>query len=95
MTNEEIMKLAHAASWEQGLQSDDCGDCSRFDVVKFARMVAGAERESIAKMCDEMQTYWADYASTALLNGDVELSIAASGEPRAAESLARMIRERK
>jgi len=56
---------------------------------------AKAEREAITAMCDEMKTYWADYASTALLNGDVDLSNAASGEPRAAEAIARMIRERK
>lgn len=59
MTNEEIMKLAHAAGWEQGLQSDDCGDCSRFDVVKFARMVAevgcklvDAEQQASSDMAD-------------------------------------------
>lgn len=59
MTNEEIMKLAHAAGWEQGSQFDDCGDCSGFDVVKFARMVAevwckrvDAEQQDSSDMAD-------------------------------------------
>lgn len=59
MTNEEIMKLAHAAGCEQGSQFDDCGDCSRFDVVKFARMVAevgckrvDAEQQASSYMAD-------------------------------------------
>lgn len=50
MTNEEIMKMAHAAGWEQGSQFDDCGDCSRFDVVKFARMVAAAMAPTAEQM---------------------------------------------
>lgn len=54
MTNEEIMKMAHAAGWEQGSQFDDCGDCSRFDVVKFARMVAevGCKRVDAEQMAE-------------------------------------------
>jgi hypothetical protein len=52
------------------------------------------EREACAKVCDEMREHWSDYKDTALLNGDVELSNAASGEPRAAEFLAQAIRAR-
>lgn len=54
MTNDEIMKLAHAAGWQQGSQFDDCGDCSRFDVVKFARMVAevGCKRVDAEQMAE-------------------------------------------
>ena len=53
-----------------------------------------AERESCAKVCEEMAQHWADYKDTALLNGDVQLSNAASGEPRAANALAELIRSR-
>lgn len=53
-----------------------------------------AERESCAKVCEEMAQHWSDYKDTALLNGDVPLSNAASGEPRAANALAELIRAR-
>lgn len=58
-----------------------------------ARMGAEAERERCAAICDEMGEHWSAYKDTALLNGDAELSNAASGEPRAAEALARLIRD--
>ena len=51
-----------------------------------------AERERCAVICDEMQEHWCAYKDTAQLNGDIALSIAASGEPRAAEALAALIR---
>lgn len=53
-----------------------------------------AEREACAVICDEMQAHYSAYKDTALLNGDVELSNAASGEPRAAEFIAQAIRAR-
>jgi hypothetical protein len=53
-----------------------------------------AEREACAKVCDELCEHWGDYKDTALLNGDVDLSNAASGEPRAAARLATAIRAR-
>jgi hypothetical protein len=60
-------------------------------IVKLAEL---RECEACAKVCDEMGVHWSGYKDTALLNGDIELSNAASGEPRAAESLARLIRAR-
>jgi hypothetical protein len=68
----------------------------------FAKLVADAvadkaaerEREACAKVCDELGEHWGDYKDTALLNGDVDLSNAASGEPRAAARLATAIRAR-
>ena len=51
-----------------------------------------AERERCAVICDEMGEHWCAYKDTAQLNGDIALSIAASGEPRAAEALAALIR---
>ena len=58
------------------------------------RAAVAAERESCAQVCEEMAQHWADYKDTALLNGDVQLSNAASGEPRAANALAELIRSR-
>jgi hypothetical protein len=52
------------------------------------------EREACAKVCDELGEHWGDYKDTAILNGDVALSNAASGEPRAAARLAAAIRAR-
>lgn len=67
MTNGEIMKLAHAAGWQQGSQFDDCGHCSRFDVVAFARMVAAAtEAENEALRIDaECFRFWVREAAQA------------------------------
>lgn len=48
--------------------------------------------EAAVKICDEMAVHYAAYKDTALLNGDIDLSNAASGEPRAAEFLAGAIR---
>lgn len=53
-----------------------------------------AEREACASICDEMAEHWSAYKDSALLNGDVELSNTASGEPRAAAALASLIRGR-
>lgn len=63
-------------------------------VQEIQREAMELEREACAKMCDEMAEHYADYKDTALLNGDIELSNAASGEPRAAVALASLIRER-
>ena len=53
-----------------------------------------SEREACAVVCDEMAEHWAAYKDSALLNGDVDLSNAASGEPRAARAIAALIRGR-
>lgn len=53
-----------------------------------------AEREACAVICDELEQHWSDYKDTALLNGDVALSNAASGEPRAARTISAAIRAR-
>lgn len=63
-------------------------------VQEIQREAMELEREACAKVCEEMAEHYADYKDTALLNGDIELSNAASGEPRAAITLARLIRER-
>ncbi|UCV00277.1 hypothetical protein [Acidovorax radicis] len=64
------------------------------ELERFAALVAAKEREACAQVCDEMRSHYSDYKDTALLNGDVELSNAASGEPRACEFLAKAMRAR-
>jgi hypothetical protein len=51
------------------------------------------ERDRCLAICAEMEQHWSDYKDTALLNGDVDLSNAASGEPRAARAIADLIRK--
>lgn len=52
------------------------------------------EREACLTICAELHEHYSGYKDTALLNGDVELSNAASGEPRACEAIAAAIRAR-
>lgn len=49
-------------------------------------------RERASNVCNELEQYWSDYKDAALLNGDITLSNAASGEPRAARAIAEAIR---
>lgn len=51
-----------------------------------------AQRDLDAGVADELGEYWSGYKDTALLNGDIALANAASGEPRAAEKIAEAIR---
>lgn len=63
--------------------------------VDGAKAIA-ADRDAVleeaARICDEMEQHYSDYKDTALLNGDVDLSNAASGEPRACRFIAERIR---
>lgn len=43
--------------------------------------------EACKAVCSELEEYYADYCNTALLNGDVALSVAASGEGRACRAV--------
>lgn len=54
-----------------------------------------ARREALmeaADMCDELESHYSAYKDTALLNGDVGLSNAASGEPRASRFITSELR---
>ena len=46
-----------------------------------------AMQERVGTLCDELEQHWSDYKDTALINGNVALSNAASGEPRAARAI--------
>jgi hypothetical protein len=60
--------------------------------VSASDEIRNAALEEAAKVCDEMEQHYSDYKDTALLNGDVDLSNAASGEPRACRFIAAAIR---
>lgn len=103
MTKDEIIKMASEAGINVSLYdmgaascvfSEGCHGVARDEFQKFARACYEAGREECAKVCDEMRDHWSDYKDTALLNGDVALSNAASGEVRAAEFLAQAFRAR-
>ena len=79
-----------------------CESCARKhqmerdDDTRWFPMVAAVpdEREACAAICDELESFWPAEKDVALLNGDVALSNASSGEPRAARAIAQAIRAR-
>lgn len=75
-------------------ERDECGYFDlRTDAVWQAWCAsADATREECAKVCDELEEHYSGYKDTALLNGDIELSNASSGEPRACRFLAEHFR---
>jgi len=97
MTGEQIDQAARAAgflleSWMTNPPKPAMWHGSTEALRQLVRGAVEQERERCARICDEMGEHWSAYKDTALLNGDVDLSNAASGEPRAAEALARLIR---
>lgn len=86
MKKEDIERIALAS----GFELKDLPDGSRGlrpYVFEFAEALLAAERQAIADLCDELEHHWSDYKDAALLNDDVALSNAASGEPRAARAI--------
>ena len=73
---------------------EDYYRCQRVCMPRAAAIGRGMEREACAEIADELGSNWSAYKDTALLNGDIELSNAASGEPRAAKAIAAAIRAR-
>ena len=63
------------------------------DDVRGLMLAATAlERKATLAIIAELREHFSDYKDTALLNGDVDLSNAASGEPRACDAIAAAIR---
>ena len=102
MSQDEIIAMAKEAGFflydlteTHGVKTVESDDPDQWaQLARFAALVAAKEREACAQACDEMHEHWYAIKDTALLNGDVDLSNASSGEPRAAESLAAIIRAR-
>lgn len=61
-------------------------------LIRLVTRAMAEQAEADAKLCDELAEHYSAYKDTALLNGDIELSNAASGEPRAAQTIASIIR---
>ena len=54
MTREDIIRMAQEAGFEElGSRSDDWV-CFGDEIERFAALVAAAEREACAKVCDEL-----------------------------------------
>ena len=62
-----------------------------FSADQLAAAVAN-ERERCLTICEELEQHYSAIKDTALLNGDIDLSNAASGEPRACRAIAAAIR---
>lgn len=93
-STEDVIKWAREAGdeWNDTLPSDR-EILTRAINLAYAAGAAD-EREECAKVCDETEEHWSAYKDAALLNGDTDLSNAASGEPRAARFIAERIRAR-
>jgi hypothetical protein len=84
-----------AADEIERLQSVIAGLRADFETAHARMMTSTAvEREACAAICDELESFWSAEKDAALLNGDVALSNASSGEPRAARAIAQAIRAR-
>ena len=53
MTQDQIIEMAESCGWNKGNAWDDCVCCSPFNIEDFAKLVASAEREACAKVCEE------------------------------------------
>lgn len=94
ISNEELSALLKKASGHDNHYSDcsiynapamrpepcDCGAINR-----HREAIIKATLEAGITICKEMGEHWSAYKDTALLNGDIDLSLASSGEPRAAQ----------
>jgi len=95
LTREQIIEVARSMGVSPTLVGENAPASNFVESLVNAAYVKGVEdaRNECVSLCDELEEHYADYASTALLNGDIALCIAASGEPRAARFIAQAIRE--
>ena len=61
MNREEIIRMAREAGFDPHDMSDDF-TCNLEDIERFASLVAAAEREACAKVCDVLAVH-PEYAS--------------------------------
>ena len=61
MTRDDIIKMAREAGFDPHDMSDDF-TCNLEDIERFASLVAAAEREACAKVCDVLAVH-PEYAS--------------------------------
>jgi hypothetical protein len=91
-TKASVTNIEDFDAWLGIPKSERIGDV--YEYVAWVAWQAGAKamQERAAVVCDELHEHYSGYKDTALLNGDVELSNAASGEPRACIAIAAAIR---
>ena len=53
MNREDIIRMAREAGFKHPEAVGQCEDFAYFDLERFAALVAAAEREACAKVCDE------------------------------------------
>jgi len=59
MTREDILKLAHEACILSPEETGEVWCAGEWQLVEFAELVAAAEREECAKVCDARNAYCA------------------------------------
>jgi len=52
-----IIEMAREVGWGQAKPHDDCRSCGVFDLEAFAALVAAAENEACAKVCEDSVEY--------------------------------------
>lgn len=90
MTRDQIKAIALASGFTERQQADGSMDLNGYVYAFAEEMYAEGQRamqERVGTLCDELEQHWSDYKDTALNNGNVALSNAASGEPRAARAI--------
>lgn len=61
MNREQIIRMAREAGFDPHDMSDDF-TCNLVDIERFAALVAAAEREACAKVCEEIEmNMWEEY----------------------------------
>lgn len=53
MTNDDIIRMALEAGYQHADAVGTCEDFAYFSLERFAALVAAAEREACAKVCEE------------------------------------------
>ena len=57
MNREDIIRMAWKAGFERLGHTNNDWVCYPEDIERFAELVASAEREACAELCEEMRTY--------------------------------------
>ena len=68
MNKEDIIRMAREAGFERLGHTDNDWVCYPEDIERFAELVASAEREACAKVCEEQAKEYASMAAWKLCN---------------------------
>ena len=78
MTRENIIRMAHEAQFE-GFGNGDWV-CTTEEIERFAALIAAAEREACAKVCEEDKTQAMEWTGTSRPGGHFAAAIRARGQ---------------